>query len=100
MYGVILFADQDPLQAVAAARTRRARAAGVAVLEGLVHDTTAVTLQPCKLLVLSAADLRRFGRRVRAPLALLAAERRSFLQQAASCNQVGSQWAPTMKTVE
>eukprot|EP00775_Hariotina_reticulata_P005930 gene5930-6170_t len=81
--------EQDPLEAVAAARTRRAKATGAEVLEGLVHGATAVAVRPCRLLVLSAADLRRFGKRVRAPLALLAAERRSFLQQRRAANQVG-----------
>jgi hypothetical protein len=90
----IMSAEQDPLQAVAAARTRRARAAGVAVLEGLVHSATAVAVKPCRLLVLSAADLRRFGRRVRGPLALLAAERRSFLQQRRAANLVGPTHPP------
>jgi hypothetical protein len=40
-----------------------------------------VAASPCRVLVLSAEGLRRFGRRVRAPLAALAADRRDFLQQ-------------------
>ncbi|WIA39242.1 hypothetical protein OEZ86_005365 [Tetradesmus obliquus] len=74
-------AEQDPLQAIAAAKSHRARQAATAAAEALTHHATAVAASPCRLLVLSAEGLRRFGRRVRAPLAALAADRRDFLQQ-------------------
>jgi hypothetical protein len=72
---------QDPLQAITAAKNHRARQAATAAAEALTHQATAVAASPCRVLVLSAEGLRRFGRRVRAPLAALAADRREFLQQ-------------------
>jgi hypothetical protein len=72
--------------AIAAAPTRQAAQAAAA---GLTHAATAVAASPCKLLVLSADDLRRFGRRVRGPLAEAAAVRRDWLQQRLAAVQVG-----------
>lgn len=79
---------QDPLAAIAAATSRRARQAATAAAAALTHHATAVAAAPCKLLVLSADDLRRFGRRVRAPLAEAAAVRRDWLQQRIAAVQV------------
>jgi hypothetical protein len=72
---------QDPQQAIAAAKGHRARQAATAAADALTHHATAVAASPCRVLVLSAEGLRRFGRRVRAPLAALAADRREFVQQ-------------------
>lgn len=72
---------QDPVAAIAAAPNRRARQAAMAAEAGLTHPATAVATRPCKLLVLPADDLRRFGRRVRAPLAAAAAARQDWLLQ-------------------
>ncbi|KAF8064564.1 hypothetical protein HT031_003364 [Scenedesmus sp. PABB004] len=72
-------ADQDPLAAVAAARPHAARQAAAADA-ACTHLAIAVAARPCRLLVLSAEGLRRFGRRVRGPLAAAAVERRRFLQ--------------------
>lgn len=81
---------QDPLQAVAAAKGHKARQAATAAANALTHQATAVAVTPCKVLMVSATDLRRFGRRVRGPLALLATERRDFLQHRRSAVQVGA----------
>jgi hypothetical protein len=70
---------QDPAEAIAAAPHRKARQAALAAAAALTHHATAVAASPCKLLVLSAGDLRRFGRRVRAPLAAAAAARRDWV---------------------
>ncbi|GBF88982.1 hypothetical protein Rsub_01481 [Raphidocelis subcapitata] len=44
-----------------------------------LHAATAVAVRPSRLILLAAADLRRFGRRLRAPLAEAAARRAEFL---------------------
>lgn len=77
------------MSAIASATTRKARQAAAAAAAALTHQATAVTVQPCKLLVLSADDLRRFGRRVRGPLAEAAAARRDWLQQRRAAVLVG-----------
>jgi len=59
-----------------------------------------VAVQPCKLLVLSADDLRRFGRRVRGPLAEAAAARRDWLQQRLTAVQVGRDVSCVLQQVE
>lgn len=43
------------------------------------HAATALASRPCRLLLLEAEDLRRFGRKLRAPLAAAARARREFL---------------------
>ncbi|KAI8462869.1 MAG: hypothetical protein J3K34DRAFT_497757 [Monoraphidium minutum] len=44
-----------------------------------LHAATAIAARPCRLLLLSAADLRRFGRALRAPLAAAARARRESI---------------------
>lgn len=91
---------QDPVDAIASAPTRKARQAATAAAAALTHHATAVAVQPCKLLVLSADDLRRFGRRVRGPLAEAAAARRDWLQQRLSAVQVGRDVSSLLQQVE
>jgi hypothetical protein len=80
---------QDPLAAIAAASSRKARQAATAAAAALTHHATAVATAPCKLLVLAADDLRRFGRRVRGPLAEAAAAQRDWLQERITAVEVG-----------
>jgi hypothetical protein len=61
----------------------------MAAAAALTHHATAVAASPCKLLLLHAEDLRRFGRRVRGPLAGAAVLRRDWLQQRIAAVQVG-----------
>lgn len=88
---------QDPLDTIAAARGYKARQAAMAVSAALTHQATAVATRPCKVLLLSSEALRRFGRRVRAPLTQLAADRRDFLKQRRTAVQVGA--TTTLKTL-
>jgi hypothetical protein len=46
-----------------------------------LHLATAIARCPCRLLFVPAADLRRFGRRLRAPLAEAARARREFIER-------------------
>lgn len=87
-------AAQDPVAAVAAAPSRRARQAAAAAA-ALTHHATAVVAGgvPARLLAVSADDLRRFGRRVRGPLAKAAAVRREWLAVRLAAVQV-SWWGP------
>jgi hypothetical protein len=87
---------QDPVAAVAAAPSRRARQAAAAAAAALTHHATAVVAggAPARLLVVSADDLRRFGRRVRGPLAEAAGVRREWLAARLAAVQVGLRGSP------